>query len=58
MDPEQEAIELFKALPEESQKRVCERLEQEELEETSRLVNDNYNVHRRQLQLRIGLSCV
>ena len=36
MDPEQEAIELFKALPEESQKRVCERLEQEELEETSR----------------------
>ena len=36
MDHEQEAIELFKALPEESQKRVCERLEQEELEETSR----------------------
>ena len=36
MGPEQEDLEQFKALPEESQKRVCERLEQEDLEETSR----------------------
>ena len=36
LDPEQEALEMFKNLPEEGQKRVCERLEQEELQETSR----------------------
>lgn len=36
MDPKQEAIELFKDLPRESQERVCKQLEQEELEETSR----------------------
>ena len=36
VDPEQEALGAFKALPEEGQKRVCKQLEQEELQETSR----------------------
>ena len=36
VDPEQEALEALKALPEEGQKRVCKQLEQEELQETSR----------------------
>ena len=36
MDPEQEALKTFKAIPKESQKHVCKRLEQEELKEASR----------------------
>ncbi len=36
MDPEEEALDLFKNLPRDSQEKVCKRLEQEELVETSR----------------------